>query len=49
LGEEDAQSAEVEEFRQKIEAAKLPVEAEKQAQLNWIGWKDCRPLPRNMA
>ncbi len=33
LGEEDAQSAEVEEFRQKIQNAKLPVEAEKQAQL----------------
>jgi ATP-dependent Lon protease len=33
LGEEDAQSAEVEEFRQKIQQAKLPAEAEKQAQL----------------
>jgi ATP-dependent Lon protease, bacterial type len=33
LGEEDAQSAEVEEFRQKIQQAKLPPEAEKQAQL----------------
>jgi ATP-dependent Lon protease len=33
LGEEDAQSAEVEEFRRKIQAAKLPPEAEKQAQI----------------
>jgi ATP-dependent Lon protease len=33
LGEEDAQSAEVEEFRQKIQSVKMPPEAEKQAQL----------------
>jgi ATP-dependent Lon protease len=33
LGEEDAQSAEVEEFRQKIKDAKMPPEADKQAQL----------------
>ncbi len=33
LGEEDAQSAEVEEFRQKIQEAKMPPEAAKQAQL----------------
>ncbi len=31
LGEEDEQSAEVDEFRQKIQAAKMPEEAEKQA------------------
>ncbi|BBB48558.1 ATP-dependent Lon protease [Pelolinea submarina] len=33
LGDEDAQSAEVEEFRQKIKEAKMPPEADKQAQL----------------
>jgi ATP-dependent Lon protease len=33
LGEEDAQSAEVEEFRQKIQEAHMPPEADKQAQL----------------
>ena len=33
LGEEDAQSAEVEEFRQKIDEAHMPAEADKQARL----------------
>ena len=33
LGEEDAQSVEVEEFRQKIHEAKMPPEADKQAKL----------------
>jgi len=33
LGEEDAQSAEINEFREKIKNAKMPAEAEKQAQL----------------
>ena len=33
LGEEDAQSVEVEEFRQKIQEAHMPPEADKQAQL----------------
>ena len=33
LGEEDAQSAEVEEFRQKIQEAHMPPEADKQAKL----------------
>ena len=42
LGEGDEQQAEVNELREKIEAAKLPEHAQKATTASWRGWSGCR-------
>jgi ATP-dependent Lon protease len=49
LGEGDEQTAEIEEFRQKIESAGMPEEAEKQARRELDRLRRCRPQLQNTA